>query len=133
MPEILENEAALVYNLLSKMFVYDPQKCLSSREMLRHSWFHMDGLLPKERSEGGAFLLWGFGHEDAADVEETGNSTSESRHEPFPLPSLNLSRCCFSLSCGGANLSQAEQVSLHTEKKSRALSGLIPDPRQGSF
>jgi hypothetical protein len=27
-------------------------------------------------------------------------STSESRHEHFPFPSLDLSCCCFSLSCG---------------------------------
>jgi hypothetical protein len=31
---------------------------------------------------------------------ETEYSTSESRHEHFPSPSLDLSCCCFSLSCG---------------------------------
>ncbi|KAF4631381.1 hypothetical protein G7Y89_g6756 [Cudoniella acicularis] len=29
----------------------------------------------------------------------TGSSISESRHEQFPFPSLDLSRCCYSLSC----------------------------------
>jgi hypothetical protein len=29
----------------------------------------------------------------------TGNSTSESRHQQFPFPSLDLSSCCFNLSC----------------------------------
>ncbi|RDL42170.1 Uncharacterized protein BP5553_02149 [Venustampulla echinocandica] len=48
MPKISENEAALLYDLLSKIFVYDPQKRLSAREMLSHPWFHMDGLLLKE-------------------------------------------------------------------------------------
>jgi hypothetical protein len=27
------------------------------------------------------------------------NTTSESRHEQFPFPSLDLSSCCFNLSC----------------------------------
>jgi serine/threonine-protein kinase SRPK3 len=43
MPKISENEAALLYDLLSKIFVYDPQKRVSAREMLSHPWFHMDG------------------------------------------------------------------------------------------
>jgi choline dehydrogenase-like flavoprotein len=30
----------------------------------------------------------------------TGYSISESRHEDFPFPSLDLSCCCYSLSCG---------------------------------
>ena len=30
----------------------------------------------------------------------TGSSISESRHEQFPFPSLDLSCCCYSLSCG---------------------------------
>jgi hypothetical protein len=29
----------------------------------------------------------------------TDYSTSESRHEQFPFPSLDLSSCCFNLSC----------------------------------
>ncbi|CZR62592.1 uncharacterized protein PAC_12489 [Phialocephala subalpina] len=43
MPKISENEATLLYDLLSKIIVYDPQKRLSAREMLSHPWFHMDG------------------------------------------------------------------------------------------
>lgn len=56
MPMISENEAALLYDLLSKVFVYDPEKRVSAREMLSHPWFHMDGLLTKEHSEGGGLL-----------------------------------------------------------------------------
>lgn len=44
LPKILENEAALLYDLLSKIFVYDAQKRPSAREMLSHPWFHMDDL-----------------------------------------------------------------------------------------
>jgi serine/threonine protein kinase len=44
MPKILENEAVLLYDLLSKIFVYDAQKRPSAREMLSHPWFHMDDL-----------------------------------------------------------------------------------------
>jgi hypothetical protein len=34
------------------------------------------------------------------DLPGTARSISESRHEQFPFPSLDLSRCCYSLSCG---------------------------------
>ncbi|KAE9379499.1 kinase-like protein [Stipitochalara longipes BDJ] len=44
MPKISKNEAALLYDLLSKIFVYDAQKRPSARDMLSHPWFHMDGL-----------------------------------------------------------------------------------------
>lgn len=44
MPKISENEAALLYDLLSKIFVYDAQKRPMAREMLSHPWFHMDDL-----------------------------------------------------------------------------------------
>jgi serine/threonine protein kinase len=44
MPKISENEAALLYDLLSKIFVYDAQKRPSAGEMLSHPWFHMDDL-----------------------------------------------------------------------------------------
>jgi hypothetical protein len=37
----------------------------------------------------------------------TGNSTSESRHEQFPFPSLDLSSCCFNLSKPEVRLSRA--------------------------
>jgi serine/threonine-protein kinase SRPK3 len=45
MPKISEDEAALLYDLLSKVFVYDPQKRISAEEMLSHPWFHIDGPL----------------------------------------------------------------------------------------
>lgn len=41
MPKISDYEAALLYDLLSKIFVYDPQKRISAVEMLDHPWFHM--------------------------------------------------------------------------------------------
>ncbi|KAH8771344.1 kinase-like domain-containing protein [Hyaloscypha finlandica] len=44
LPKISENEAALLYDLLSKIFVYDAQKRPSAREVLTHPWFHMDDL-----------------------------------------------------------------------------------------
>ena len=34
------------------------------------------------------------------DSAATGSSISESRHKQFPFPSLDLSCCCYSLSCG---------------------------------
>ncbi|KAJ8125294.1 hypothetical protein O1611_g8346 [Lasiodiplodia mahajangana] len=43
LPKIPEHEAALLYDLLSKIFVYDPTKRPTSREMLNHAWFHLDG------------------------------------------------------------------------------------------
>jgi serine/threonine-protein kinase SRPK3 len=43
MPKILENKAALLYNLLSKILIYNPQKRVSAREMLSHPWFYIDG------------------------------------------------------------------------------------------
>jgi hypothetical protein len=33
-------------------------------------------------------------------LHATGSSISESQHEHFPFPSLDLSRCCYSLSYG---------------------------------
>ncbi len=41
MPKISETEAALLYDLLSKIFVYDAQKRISAEEVLSHPWFHM--------------------------------------------------------------------------------------------
>lgn len=46
MPKISETEAALLYDLLSKIFVYDPRKRVSAEEMLSHPWFHIDDPLP---------------------------------------------------------------------------------------
>jgi serine/threonine-protein kinase SRPK3 len=42
MPKIPETEAALLYDLLSKIFVYDPAKRITVEEMLGHPLFHMD-------------------------------------------------------------------------------------------
>ncbi len=42
MPKISETEAALLYDLLSKVFVYDTAERITLEEMLRHPWFHMD-------------------------------------------------------------------------------------------
>ncbi|KAH6854697.1 kinase-like domain-containing protein [Chaetomium sp. MPI-CAGE-AT-0009] len=48
MPKIPETEAALLYDLLSKVFVYDPAERITAEEMLSHPWFHIDraDLLP---------------------------------------------------------------------------------------
>lgn len=45
MPKIAESEATLLYDLLSKIFVYDPTKRLTANEILDHPWFHLDGQL----------------------------------------------------------------------------------------
>ncbi|KAI0118844.1 kinase domain-containing protein [Nemania sp. FL0031] len=45
MPKIAELEATLLYDLLSKIFVYDPAQRLTAKEMLDHPWFHLDGQL----------------------------------------------------------------------------------------
>ncbi|WEW58184.1 hypothetical protein PRK78_003652 [Emydomyces testavorans] len=42
-PKIPEHEADLLYDLLSRIFVYDPERRPSAREVLSHPWFHMDG------------------------------------------------------------------------------------------
>lgn len=44
LPKIPEHEAALLYDLLSKIFVYDPTRRPTAQEMLSHPWFHLDGL-----------------------------------------------------------------------------------------
>lgn len=43
LPKILEHEAALLYDLLSKIFVYDPTRRPTANEMLSHPWFHLAG------------------------------------------------------------------------------------------
>ncbi|KAI0910675.1 kinase-like protein [Ustulina deusta] len=43
MPKIAELEATLLYDLLSKIFVYDPKRRPTANEILNHPWFHMDG------------------------------------------------------------------------------------------
>ncbi|KAF1841475.1 kinase domain-containing protein [Cucurbitaria berberidis CBS 394.84] len=45
LPKIPEHEAALLDDLLSKIFVYDPTKRPTATEMLNHPWFHLDGPL----------------------------------------------------------------------------------------
>ena len=42
LPKIPAHEAALLYDLLSKIFVYDPRCRPSMEEILGHPWFHMD-------------------------------------------------------------------------------------------
>jgi hypothetical protein len=42
LPKIPENEASLLYDLLSKIFVYDSPRRPMAREMLSHPWFHLD-------------------------------------------------------------------------------------------
>jgi serine/threonine protein kinase len=42
LPKIPEDEATLLYDLLSKIFVYEPGERVSARELLNHPWFHMD-------------------------------------------------------------------------------------------
>lgn len=41
MPKISETEAALLYDPVPQIFVYDAQKRISAEEMLSHHWFHM--------------------------------------------------------------------------------------------
>ncbi len=42
LPKIPEHEAALLYDLLAKIFVYDPKKRPTANELLEHPWFHLD-------------------------------------------------------------------------------------------
>lgn len=42
LPKIPENGASLLYDLLSKIFLYDQQRRISARELLDHPWFHID-------------------------------------------------------------------------------------------
>ncbi|KAM4057844.1 kinase [Hirsutella rhossiliensis] len=44
LPKIPKQEAALLYDLLSKIFVYDTTRRPTAREMLNHPWFHLDEL-----------------------------------------------------------------------------------------
>ncbi|KAI0536750.1 kinase-like protein [Xylaria digitata] len=45
MPKIAEPEVTLLYDLLAKIFVYDPKRRPTASEILNHPWFHMDGQL----------------------------------------------------------------------------------------
>lgn len=42
LPKILQSEAILLYDLISKIFVYDPSSRLTASEMLKHPWFTFD-------------------------------------------------------------------------------------------
>jgi serine/threonine protein kinase len=42
LPKIPDHEAALLYDLLSQIFVYDPAKRPTAEEILKHPWFHID-------------------------------------------------------------------------------------------
>lgn len=42
LPSISEDEAALLYDLLSKIFVLEPTSRPTARELLDHPWFHLD-------------------------------------------------------------------------------------------
>jgi serine/threonine-protein kinase SRPK3 len=42
MPKISEQESTLFYDLLSKIFIYDPSDRITAADMLEHPWFHMD-------------------------------------------------------------------------------------------
>ncbi|KAI1746950.1 kinase-like protein [Xylaria castorea] len=42
MPKIPENEAASLYDLLLKIFVYEPEKRITAAELLNHPWFLID-------------------------------------------------------------------------------------------
>ncbi|KAM3473406.1 hypothetical protein MY5147_004807 [Beauveria neobassiana] len=44
LPKIPNHEAALLLDLLTTIFVYDPQKRPTAEELLEHPWFHLDGL-----------------------------------------------------------------------------------------
>ena len=42
LPKIPEDEASLLYDLLSKIFVYDPEKRPTAAQILEHPWFQLD-------------------------------------------------------------------------------------------
>lgn len=46
MPKISKQEATLLYDLLSKIFVYNPEDRMTAADMLHHPWFSMDSSLP---------------------------------------------------------------------------------------
>lgn len=50
MPKISQRESTLLYDLLSKMFVYDPADRITASQMLDHPWFAIDGTLTNENS-----------------------------------------------------------------------------------
>jgi len=42
LPRISEHEAGLLYDLLSKIFVYDPKRRPTAKEVLSHPWFQLE-------------------------------------------------------------------------------------------
>ncbi|KAM3431568.1 hypothetical protein NHJ13734_007259 [Beauveria thailandica] len=44
LPKIPDHEAALLLDLLTAIFVYDPKKRPTAEELLEHPWFHLDRL-----------------------------------------------------------------------------------------
>ncbi|KAM3437631.1 hypothetical protein MY4824_003650 [Beauveria thailandica] len=44
LPKIPDHEAALLLDLLTTIFVYDPKKRPTAEELLEHPWFHLDRL-----------------------------------------------------------------------------------------
>ncbi|KAF4957901.1 hypothetical protein FGADI_2730 [Fusarium gaditjirri] len=42
LPKISTHEVDLLYDLISKIFFYEPAQRVSAREILAHPWFHMD-------------------------------------------------------------------------------------------
>ncbi|KAJ3473329.1 hypothetical protein NLG97_g10370 [Lecanicillium saksenae] len=43
LPKITEHEVDLLFDLLSKVFVYEPENRPTAAELLEHPWFHLDG------------------------------------------------------------------------------------------
>ncbi|KAM7213633.1 Protein kinase-like domain containing protein [Rhypophila decipiens] len=43
LPQIAKHEADLLLDLLSKIFIYDPKRRPTAKELLEHPWFRMDG------------------------------------------------------------------------------------------
>lgn len=43
LPKIPTHEADLLYDLISKIFVYEPAQRVSAKDILAHPWFHLDG------------------------------------------------------------------------------------------
>lgn len=48
LPKISQQESTLLYDLLSKIFVYYPADRITALQMLDHPWFALDGPLTDE-------------------------------------------------------------------------------------
>lgn len=51
LPKIPKREVDLLYDLLSKIFVYDSKARPSASEILAHPWFHMDETRKRKRDD----------------------------------------------------------------------------------